>query len=210
MLVVCRNAEATEHVENIGMEMNRNSGINNPSESSSGRIKSIYMRGADDGFGMGLYFCGMFALSVCALSVPAVNVALAVMALGVPFLTYFFLRRTHVAAHGLTLFSSLWMQGIVMFACGCLIFGFAGVIYLHWIDPGFMRRVLQMGVDFYNSADTEASRAMAAEFQMVIDSKAIPSAVEVVLGWMWLGMFSGSLLSMLVAGLVRMKKVPVG
>ena len=177
--------------------------------SPSGKVKSIYKRGADDGLWLGLYFCAMFALSVCSLSVPAVNAVVAVMALGVPFLTYFFLRRTHVAAHGLTQFSALWMQGIVMFACGCLIFGFAGIVYLRWIDPGFMQRVLQMGVDFYRSSDNEAAQIMADEFQKVIDTKSVPSAADVVLGWMWLGMFSGSMLSMLEAGLVRIRKVPV-
>ena len=169
--------------------------------------KNIYARGADDGFWLGLYLCVIFALAVASLTVPVLNIPAAAMALGVPFLTYFFLRRAHIAAHGLTVFSALWMQGITMFACGSLIFGAASFVYLRWIDPGFILRVLQTGVDVYNASPSEGAHMLASELQMIINSKAIPSALTVVFGWIWLGMFSGSILSMLTAAIVKLRKI---
>lgn len=174
---------------------------------SSKNIKNIYARGADDGFWLGLYLSVLFFLTVFALKVPVLNIAAGAMALGVPFLTYFFIRRTHVAAHGMTVFSALWMQGITMFACGCLIFGAVSFVYLRWIDPGFLVRMLELGVEYYRASPSESAHLLADEFQMIIDSKVIPSALNIAFGWMWLGMFSGSILSMIVAGIVRIKKV---
>lgn len=170
-------------------------------------VKNIYARGADDGFWMGLYFTALFGLTVASLDFPAANILAAVMVLGVPFLTYFLLRRTHVAAHGMTVFSALWMQGIVMFGCGSLILGCVSFVYLRWIEPGFMARVLQAGIDYYSAIDSDPARAVADEFRMIVKGNAIPSALNVTMGWMWLGMFSGSLLSMLTAGIVRMRRV---
>ncbi len=174
------------------------------------KIKNIYARGADDGFRLGLYLSVMFFLAVASLSVPLLNMAVVVMALGVPVLTYVFLRRTHVAAHGMTVFSALWMQGITTFACGSLLFGAVSLIYMRWINPGFMLDVLNAGVDYYSAAGTEGAKAIADELQRIINSKAIPTPLNVTFGWMWLGMFSGSLLSMLVAAVVKFKKVPAG
>lgn len=186
--------------------MKWNPGING-GDNAPRKIKNIYARGADDGFWLGLYFSVLFGVSVVSLSVPVLNIVAGAMALGVPFLTCFFLRRTHVAAHGMTVFSALWMQGITMFACGSLIFGTVSFIYLRWIEPGFIARVLQMGVDYYSASTSEGSQMMASEFRMILDSKMMPSALNVAFGWMWLGMFSGSLLSMLAAAVVKLKKV---
>lgn len=94
-----------------------------------------------------------------------------------------------------------------MFACGCLIFGAVSFVYLRWIDPGFLVRMLETGVEYYSASTSESAHILADELQMIIDSKAVPSALNIAFGWMWLGMFSGSILSMVVAGIVRIKKV---
>lgn len=183
----------------VGMELD--------SDKTPKKVKSIYARGADDGFLLGLYLSVLFLLTVAAVYVAFADVLVVAMIIGVPFLTYFFLRRTHVAAHGLTSFSALWMQGITMFACGSLIFGTVSFVYLRWIEPGFLGDVLRMGIDYYRASPVEAANAIADELQSVIDNNAVPSALNVSLGWMWLGMFSGSILSMAVAVVVRIRKV---
>ena len=181
---------------------------NNSHTSSGGRTKNIYARGADDGAWMGLCLVALFALMVLSTSVPmAALPAVAGMA-AVPVLTYFFLRRTHIAAHGMTVYSALWMQGITMFACGSLIFGAAAFAFLRWIDPTFIRDVLVTAAEYYDSLDNAAGSAMADELHMIVRSNAVPPPGTVVLGWMWLVIFSGSLLSMLVAAVVKARKVP--
>lgn len=172
--------------------------------------KTIYARGADDGLWMGLFISATMALICGSISMPMLQIPAFAMALGVPFLTYYFLRRTHVAAHGMTVFSALWMQGIVMFACASLIFGAIAYVYLRYVNPGFIETVFSYLIDFYRQRSEEGAQALADELQLVVDGNAYPRPAVLVLGEMWSIMFSGSLLSMVVGAVARIKKVPVG
>lgn len=173
------------------------------------RPKNIYTRGADDGFWLGLYLCALFFVCTASLTTAWLNVVAFALMAGVPPLIYFFLRRTHLAAHGMTVFSALWMQGIVTVACGCLILGAISFIYLRWIDPGLIMRALQQAIEVYEATPGEGAEAMAEELRMISNAKAILAPLNVAFGWMWLGMFSGSLLSMLMAGVVKLRRVRV-
>lgn len=170
--------------------------------------RNIYRRGADDGFYMGLYFTAIFALIVVSVSHPDLNIVALLLMLGVPALTFLFLRRTHVAAHGLTSFSALWMQGIVMFGCGCLIFSLLAFIYLRWVDTGFVASMVRMAIDLYSNPAVPDGQEMASTLQSLIDRHLLPTPLQLVLGWLWLGMFTGSLLSLLTAVAVRLLPVP--
>ncbi len=171
--------------------------------------KTIYARGAEDGLWMGLYISVAVAMIGGSIAVPALRIPAFALAFGVPFLTYYFLRRTHVAAHGMAVFSALWMQGIVMFACASLIFGALAFVYLRYIDPGFVESVFRYLIDFYDSVGDDAADALADDLREVADRNAYPRPAVLVLGEMWSIMFSGSLLSMIVSAVARIKRVPV-
>lgn len=174
--------------------------------------KNIYARGADDGAWLGLYLVGMFAFLVASTSAPFAAIPAIAMMLGVPFLTYYFLRRTHCEAHGMTAFSALWMQGIVMFACGSLIFGLVSYLFLRWGDADFIRNVMVSAVEYYDSLPDPSGQyaRMSDELEMMLRHKAIPTAATMTAAWMWLIVFSGSLLSMLVAAVARLRRVSPG
>lgn len=170
---------------------------------ASKKVKNIYARGADDGLWMGLYLTLTFGVTALSLSVGLLNiVALALMA-GVPFVAFFFLRRTHRAAYGMTLFSALWMQGIVMFACASLIFGLLSYVYLRWIDPEFFVRVLTLGVEYYSMIEADGAEAVADELRMILEGGALPAASTIVMVWMWLTMFGGAMLSLVLSAIVK-------
>ena len=179
----------------------------NEGGNASGKVKNIYARGADDGLWLGLCLTLAFVLMALSLDFALLNLGAIVLLLGVPFLTYYFLRRTHVAAYGLTTFSALWMQGITMFACASVILGLGSFVYLRWIDSGFMMRALDMGIEYYSELSSETAVVMADELRMIADSGAVPAPSTIVMVWMWMTMFSGSVLSMVVAGLVKAGKV---
>lgn len=176
----------------------------------SDKVKSIYARGADDGLWMGLCLMLAFLLMAFSLVFPLLNLGALALMLSVPFVTYYFLRRTHLAAHGLTSFSALWMQGITMFACGSLLLGLCSYVYMRWVDPGFMGRALQMGIDYYSELPSESAQGLTEELKMIAESGAMPPVSTIVLAWMWMAMFGGSVLSMVVAGIVKSRRVRVG
>lgn len=138
------------------------------------------------------------------------NIVVLTMALLVPFIAYRFLRRTYVESHGLVTYSALWMQGILTFAAGSLIMSAAAFIFMRWIYPDFILDTLRLGVEFYRNESTGAGTELAEEFQAIIDRRLAPSPFTIAMVWMWLGLFSGSVLSMFLAAVVRLVKVPVG
>ncbi len=171
--------------------------------------KSIYARGADCGLWLGLCFIALFLLAAASIRVPALNIAVIATAACVPVLSYRFLRRTHVAAHGLTSFSALWMQGIVMFACGSLLLGAAAYAYIRLVEPRFVANVVQAGIDYYTAAGTPQALAMADDLRRIEELNRLPRTGDVVLMYIWATVFSGSILSMILALIARARRVPL-
>jgi len=180
-----------------------------PAGDSGKRPRSIYERAASDGAWLGLWFVALFGLSVAALRIAPINILVMVMAMLVPFIVYRRLRRTYVDSHGLTTYSALWMQGILTFGCGSLILGAAAFIFMRWIYPDFIIDTLRAGIEFYRNESSGAGADIADEFQAIIDHRLIPTPFTIAMAWMWLGLFSGSVLSMLLAAVARIAKVPV-
>lgn len=61
---------------------------------------SIYNKGANDGWKMGLYLTAMFLTQAASIYNPALSLIGAVMMLGIPFVAYILLRRAYVESHG--------------------------------------------------------------------------------------------------------------
>lgn len=172
-------------------------------------LRSIYERAAADGAWLGVYFVALFGLSVASMRIALLNIVVLAMALMVPFIAYRYLRRTYVDCHGMATYSALWMQGILTFGCASLILSAAAYLFMRWIYPDFILDTLRMGVEFYRSEPSGAASQLADEFQAIIDTRQIPSPVVISIMWLWLGTFTGSILSMFLAVIVRIAKVPL-
>lgn len=170
-------------------------------------VTSPYKRGADNGFYFGIYLTGMFIAFLLSFKLSFFALVTLVMFVGVPFLIYRWLRRSYVADKGYTPMSSLWMQGIVIFACGSMISGVVAVIYLKWIDPEFIVKRLEETIALYQNSQWPQGREMADIMQRMIDYHIVPSAIQIVIETIWFAIFSGSLLSLLMSLLARARKV---
>ncbi|MDE5647740.1 MAG: DUF4199 domain-containing protein [Muribaculaceae bacterium] len=173
------------------------------------KAKSPFRRGADDGIIMGLLLVAVFFTGTLSFSYTlASDLTPILMLAGVPLLTYFLLRRSYVRDNGMTLFSSLWMQGIVTFFCGSLILAIVMYVYMRWGNPGFMREMVSRMSEFYDSMpETPQSREVSQIFHTMLDENVFPSAINVAIESIWLGVFSGSLLSMLATLAARARRV---
>lgn len=176
----------------------------NPAPAS---YRSIYERAAYNGLWMGIYFTILFLAMVGAMRFGLLNIVVFTMVLLVPYLVYIQLRKTHYEAHGLESFSGLWMQGILTFGCGSIIFCATSYIFLRWIYPGFMPDTLRLAIELYEEQPGDAAADLAAELRAVLDRKMYPNASTISIMWLWFGTFSGSILSMVVATIVRMLKI---
>lgn len=168
---------------------------------------SPYRRGANDGFYFGLYLTVMFFAIVISVKVSVFSLLAFAMMLFVPFLIYRWLRRSYVEDKGRSQLSALWMQGIVIFACGSLIAGVVATIYLKWIDPDFIVNRLNEAIELYKDSDWPQGREIATVMQEMIDYNFVPSAIAIIFEMIWLSIFSGSLLSLLMSLLARARRV---
>ena len=170
---------------------------------------SPYKRGAHDGLTFGLLLIIIGAASALSFRWPLLGLLSVAGVVSVPPVIYFYLRRSYIEDHGTTLLSSLWMQGIMIFACGSSLAGVAGIVYLKWINPHFIAERVAEAIEFYRSANMAAGDRLADTLQSIVDARMMPSAVQIVVEMIWLAIFSGSLLSVLMALLVRARRVNV-
>lgn len=174
--------------------------------SESIKEKNPYKRGADDGVILGLILIILFLAMTFSLKYPLANLlGLLLFFVGVPMTTFFLLRRSYIRDNGLTLFSSLWMQGIVMFFCATLILALFTYVYLRFLNPSFMVDMLNTAAAHYENLGTARGHQTADIMHAMIHQNLVPSAISMAIETIWVGVFTGSLLSALVAGIVRMK-----
>lgn len=168
--------------------------------------KSIYRRGAEHGVIMGLYLSVLFAAMANSMKMAWLGVLAMAMALCVPVLTYSLLRRSYSADFGMTRFSELWMEGIMIFAGGSVIMAVTALFYMKWVEPSFIVDQVTAVAELYREAgQTQISDMLDA----ALSSRSLPSPAEVAVEFVWLGVFSGSMLSMLMSLLVKARKVRV-
>ena len=170
-------------------------------------LTSPYSRGAHDGLSFAVYLTVMFFASIYTTRVALLSLLAILMMLGVPFVIYRYLRRAYVADGGITIMSGLWMHGIMIFLCGSLLAGAVEVVWLRWIDPTYIVDQIHSIIDLYSNSGWERGEEMAQVLQRMIDNSLIPSAISIVMEMIWLSVFSGSLLSALIALLVRARPI---
>lgn len=169
--------------------------------------RSPYRRGAYDGLWLGLLLAAVFFCMVGSVKAGGLSLLAFAGCVAVPFVIYSRLRRSYVADIGTTLLSSLWMQGIMAFACGCTLAGLVATVYLKWLDPTFLPARIDEAIAFYRSAPWPSGRQVADTLELMKRSGAMPSAVQIVVQCIWLGVFTGSMLSLLMGLLVRARPV---
>lgn len=168
--------------------------------------KNPYKRGADDGVLMGILLIAVFLSMTLSYRYPLANwTGLLLCIAGVPLLTFFLLRRSYIKDNGLTIFSALWMQGIVMFFCATLILAMFVYVYLRLLNPTFLIDMLNHVADFYEAQATPQGHNISATIHALIHQNLVPSSISVAVETIWVGVFSGSLLSALMAWVVKLK-----
>lgn len=168
---------------------------------------SPYRRGAEDGLTFAVYLTVMFFASIYTTRIAMLSLLAIAMMLGVPFVIYRYLRRAYVADRGTTIMSALWMHGIMIFLCGSMLAGAVEVVWLRWIDSSYIIEQLHAIVELYSDSGWERGEEMAEVIQRMIDNSLVPSAISIVMEMIWLSVFTGSLLSALIALLVRARPV---
>lgn len=168
------------------------------------KLTNPYRQGADDGLWMGLYLSALFFASAFAVGRTLVGALATGMIIAVPVILFLLLRRTWRRDEGLSLFSGLWMQGIITFLCGGLISGVVAFAYLRWVNPSWLADQVRAMISLYSSI--EGGAVIADTLSTMLDRHLLPSPIQMVIQMLWLEIFSGSILSLIVTALVRLTR----
>lgn len=167
--------------------------------------KSVYILGAEDGALLGLIMSATIVLFGAATYAAWLAFPALLFAIAVPVYVYFCLGRTFKNDSKSSL-SALWLQGICMFFFGALEMAVVIYVFLKWITPEFIMQQLDTVINLYNSIDDPQAVAIADTFEKIKEAGVIPSPLDVALEMIYFAVFSGSILSLIYAALIRRKK----
>lgn len=170
-------------------------------ENNQGRLLSPYKIGADDGLYFGLYLAAMFLAMFYCMTIPILSVIALTMVVVTPIIVYFRLRRTFYIDGKRTPMGSLWMQGIVMFFCGSLISGLVALFMMKIVDPGWLRRTLEISVNTLEQLGDGHDDTYQL-MQTMLDRNIIPSPIQIVFQSLWTAVLTGSFVSLICSLLV--------
>lgn len=171
--------------------------------SEKAKFMSPYRRGADDGYVMGAYFTAMFLAFFYQLRFPELAMLVLLMGAGVPAVVYMRLRRSFRCDGLSTPLSSLWMEGIVMFLCGSLLSGCVALVMMKFVEPGWLSTFVAASAEALRDNPHPSAPEVAEALDLIIERRMLPPAPVIVFESVWMAVLSGSLLSLIVAVMLR-------
>ena len=72
-----------------------------------------------------------------------------------------------------------------------------------WINPGYLYGQVDMMIELYGNADWERGKELSDILVRAKEQHLIPSPIDLAVDMLWLIVFSGSILSMLMSLLVQ-------
>lgn len=125
------------------------------------------------------------------------------MSLAVPFILFGLLRKHYRDGGCKGSLAEVWMHGIMIFICGSVILALVSYIFFRFIDPNFLYRETAKLVDLYNSLGNPTATQIADTLEEMRNNNLLPSPIQCAFSFLWVGGFSGSILSLIEAALIK-------
>lgn len=165
--------------------------------------RTIYKEGANKGVYFGFYLIALFLCMVMSEKENLMSLPALLLLIGIPVFIYKVVSKVHRKYFRAGDFASLWMLGITVFIGGSLICAICTYAYLQYADPEFIERQAENALAIYKDADGFKDSDFIKVLQTAIDNDMLPSPIEVAVELLWMTTFFGSLLSMLIAAIVK-------
>lgn len=171
-------------------------------------VKSVYRQGAEYGAWFGVYLTVMALAIMYGFTHTILMLVAMAMMVAVPAVVYPMLRRYRSQMRGYAPFASLWMLGLMIFICGSLICGAVTYVWMQYVMPTFIYDQVMAAIDVYKAVPGESAAEMVRIMETIVERHALPSAMEVVVQMVMLTTFLGSLVSMVLAFILGMRRIP--
>ncbi len=168
---------------------------------------SLYRRAAYYGVPVGIVMSVMAVSAIYVDKVSQLAVVVIAMVLLLPCVLYHYERKMYKAEYGFTEYSGLWMLGILTMIYGSLITSFVTLGVFTFLRPGYFYEQAQLCITLYSTSTDPQVQESVTMLKRMVEGNMLPKPIEVVFAAFWLWSFVGSILSALVALVV--KRVPV-
>ncbi len=165
--------------------------------------KSVYRLGAEDGLLLAPLLIAVCLCMGASIYHPMLILPTLVFMIAVPTVIYITQLRTFVRRPGTSTLSALWLQGICMFFFGSLIMGVVAYASMRWIWPGFINDQVNAAIEIYGSFPDPDVQTLVKGIERARDTRSLPTPIDITLELMYLVVFTGSMLSLLSALIVR-------
>ena len=172
--------------------------------SENGQAPAVWRRGANDGMFLGLWMSAIFICGAYSQNISLLAWLTLLMMAAVPAIVYRWLKRDWQRWPRMRFFSAAWMQGICMFFFGSLILAAVMVVLLKFIRPDFILESVRGAIEIYRSYGDPQSAEMANTLQQMIDRHILPTPVRFGITMIWTVTFTGSILSMILTGIIKL------
>ena len=166
-------------------------------------VKSLYRRAAEYGVPFGIYLSIVSVSFVFIDKVPALSFMIFALLLALPFLTFCIQRQYFVKEYGFTQYSGLWMLGIMVFIFASLIMSLVTYVVVQLARPDWLYEWAQWLIAEGSRSVDSHIRESSLTLKNIVDNNLVPRAIEVVFLGFWFMSFLGSVLSAIMALVVR-------
>ena len=168
--------------------------------------KPIVTYAMEYGIYLGIFLTVKFAVTTQSARWAALNVLSPFLLAALPCLVYGLRRRFRNRMQGQAGFSHLWLFGILLFFFGSLLSGVAEYVFYRFIDPLYLQQLIASVLDTLGTLSRMQDSPFLEMMRQGLEKGGAPSAIEMVYQTILSNLFFGSLLSMLLAWVVKSRK----
>ena len=163
----------------------------------------VYREGANKGVIVGVYLSVIFLCAVLSDYVPLLSLVAILLMLGVPFFIYRIMNFIYKKYQRVADFSSLWMLGISLFLGGSLICSLVTYATLAYVLPDYIYNQAEKALELYQQMPQIKDSELTKYIKTAIENGLLPTPIEFAIEMLCLTSFAGSMLSLLLAAIIR-------
>lgn len=166
----------------------------------------VYREGAYQGIIMGAFLTVTSILSLLSYRSSTLSILATIFIVGVPFLQFRLMAGVYDKYRREVSFSSLWMLGIAIFIGGSLICALVTYGYLEFVNPDYFYTLGNEMLATLEQTPELRGSELHEMIRFYVDENLFPSAIGYCVEMVLLTVFSGSILSMILAPVVKLVK----
>lgn len=172
--------------------------------------KSVFQYAAEYGLVFGLYLSCIFFTCIYGNVSTLISMAGMLLFIASPILVFKFMRKFHNSHLSTSTFGSVWTLGVMIYLCASMICGIVTYIWLQYVMPGFILEQAQTALATYEAIPELKNHAITTTLRQAIENHLLPTPIVIVFQMMWITIFSGMIVSLILSPLARMRRIKNG